>query len=188
MDKTWINLNTLDLGYVRGVKEFIKFAFENNSKSNEVPCPCKECRNVKLVTKLTLGQHLIMNRILPSYTRWIFHGEDSSSSMPSNETNDSRSEDEMHDLVYDAFGVPPPSLIHLESEEGIDSNSEQGLSEETRKFFNFLKEAKRELYSGCPSKFSTLSFVVRLLHIKCLGGWTDQSFTMMLMLLKEAFP
>ena len=44
--------------------------------------------------------------------------------MPSNEIDersDSRSDDEMHDLVYDAFGVPPPSLIHLASDVGINS-------------------------------------------------------------------
>ncbi|KAF7152774.1 hypothetical protein RHSIM_Rhsim01G0079500 [Rhododendron simsii] len=90
----------------------------------------------------------------------------------------------MHELLYDAFGIPP---FVPPTNDTVGSSSKYGPDEKTKKFFSLLKEAERELYPGC-SKFSTLSFIVRLLHIKTLSGWTDKSFTMLLELLKEAFP
>lgn len=86
-------------------------------------------------------------------------------------------------MLYEGFGLPPPSFIHEAASSGI----KQGPDEKTEKFFNLLKEAERELYPECQ-KFSTLSFIVRLLHIKCLSGWSDKSFMMLLELLKDSFP
>ncbi|XP_058787489.1 uncharacterized protein LOC131661866 isoform X2 [Vicia villosa] len=54
------------------------------------------------------------------------------------------------------------------------------------KFFKLLKEAEQNLYPGC--KFTKLSFIVHLYHLKCLNGWTDKSFSMLLELLCDAFP
>ena len=56
-----------------------------------------------------------------------------------------------------------------------------------KKFFNFLKNAKEELYSGCKN-FSMLSFTIRLYLIKCLNGWNNVSFNYFLTTLLEAFP
>jgi hypothetical protein len=64
-----------------------------------------------------------------------------------------------------------------QSEEGDDSD----------KFYKLLKEAEQNLYPGCK-KFSKLSFIVHLYHLKCLNGWTDKSFSMLLELLSDAFP
>ncbi|XP_042962594.1 uncharacterized protein LOC122296863 [Carya illinoinensis] len=50
-----------------------------------------------------------------------------------------------------------------------------------------LEDAQRPLFDGC-TKFSKLSFVVKLLHIKILGGWSIKSFDMLLSLLRSAFP
>ena len=50
-----------------------------------------------------------------------------------------------------------------------------------------LREAQCELYPGC-TKFSTLIFLVKLLHIKAMNHWSNKSFDMLLDLLKEAFP
>ncbi|XP_028051175.1 uncharacterized protein LOC114255823 [Camellia sinensis] len=130
----------------------------------------------------------MVNGFLPSYTRWIFHGEDLPASVPLNENvSDSNDGDEVNEMIYEGFGLPPPSLVHLASNETGSSNIELGPDKKTERFFSLLKEAERELYPECH-KFSTLSFVVRLLHIKCLSGWSDKSFTMLLKLLKDAFP
>ncbi|XP_028116383.1 uncharacterized protein LOC114314134 [Camellia sinensis] len=188
MDKSWINQHRLHPEYIDGAEEFVKLACQNNPLSNEVTCPCKQCRNVKLVKKDLLGEHLMVNGFLPSYTRRIFHGEDLPASVPLNENvSDSNDGDEVNKMIYEGFGLPPPSLVHLASNETRSSNIELGPDKKTERFFSLLKEAKRELYPACH-KFSTLSFVVRLLHIKCLSGWSDKSFTMLLKLLKDAFP
>ena len=36
--------------------------------------------------------------------------------------------------------------------------------------------------------FKKLSFIIRLFHRKCLNGWSNKSFTMLLELLKEVLP
>jgi hypothetical protein len=35
---------------------------------------------------------------------------------------------------------------------------------------------------------SKLQFIIKLLHVKFLGGWSNSSFDELLVLLKEAFP
>ena len=57
---------------------------------------------------------------------------------------------------------------------------------ESDPFQQLVGDDAEQLYPGCTC-FSKLCFVVRLLHIKSLGGWTDKSFNMLLELLKEAF-
>lgn len=56
-----------------------------------------------------------------------------------------------------------------------------------RHFTNFYEDAEQELYPGCRN-FSSLSFLVRLFHIKRLSGWSNKSFNMLLDLLIDAFP
>ena len=54
--------------------------------------------------------------------------------------------------------------------------------------FEYLfREANKELYSGCR-KFSALTFLVKLMHVKVLNFWSDNSFYMLLQVLVDAFP
>ena len=47
--KEWMGEVNNKIGvYVRGVKEFVKYA-KRNLKSDLIPCPCIRCRNVKNV-------------------------------------------------------------------------------------------------------------------------------------------
>ncbi|CAL5430629.1 unnamed protein product [Camellia sinensis] len=55
------------------------------------------------------------------------------------------------------------------------------------KYFKLLEDAQTDLYPGCH-KFTSLSFIVRILHMKVLNQWTDKSVDMLLELLNEAFP
>ena len=56
-----------------------------------------------------------------------------------------------------------------------------------KKYYNLVEEASQELYPGCTG-FSKLSFTLRLYLLKCLHGWSNESFTSLLELLKEAMP
>ena len=82
--------------------------------------------------------------------------------------------DEMEEMVHEAMGIP-------------NMDNMAGPNEETSNFFKLMQDAQIELYPDCR-KFTKLSFVVRLLHMKVLCGWTDKSVTMLLELLNEAFP
>ena len=47
-----------------------------------------------------------------------------------------------------------------------------------------VDENSKELYPNCK-KYTQLRFLVRLLHLKLLGGWTDRSFNLLLDLLLD---
>jgi hypothetical protein len=53
-------------------------------------------------------------------------------------------------------------------------------------FYKMVEYAGKELYPGC--KYLKLHFIVRLLHIKFVGRWSDKSFDMLLELLKDVLP
>ena len=184
MDKSWISIkNRYDPAYEKGAEEFIKSASENRPNSIRILCPCKKCRNMLFVKKVDLLEHIILNGFLQSYTSWTFHGESLLNSVPASK---SMVNNEMREMIHDAFGIPPSFPID-NRECNEDHRHRDDPDEETKKFFNLIKEAEQELYPECK-KYSTLSFIIRLLHIKCLGGWTDKSFTMLLELLKDSFP
>ncbi|XP_021826603.1 uncharacterized protein LOC110767383, partial [Prunus avium] len=63
----------------------------------------------------------------------------------------------------------------------------EGPNDETRRYLKLLQDAELPLYPGCEN-FTKLSFIVRLLHMKVVCGWTDKSVTLLLSFLKEAFP
>ncbi|KAG5528907.1 hypothetical protein RHGRI_029536 [Rhododendron griersonianum] len=188
MDKSWIHIkNRLDPAYVQGVESFIEFAYANKLPEAKIYCPCKKCVNLKFETRTGVKEHIIINGFDTKYTRWTYHEELSASS--SGSAMDVNHEfdfmDDMVGLVHDAFGIQRQEgdLSDVEMINGVGL----GPDEKTKKFFKLLEDAKRELYPGCKT-FTTLSFIMRLMHIKVLNGITDKAFDMLLECLKLAFP
>ena len=54
-------------------------------------------------------------------------------------------------------------------------------------FDDLFIEIETELYSGC-TKFSSLNFLVKLMHLKVTYKWTNNSFDSLLKLSKDALP
>ncbi|KAH7850737.1 hypothetical protein Vadar_002263 [Vaccinium darrowii] len=75
--------------------------------------------------------------------------------------SDSSENDDMLGMLHDAFGVPPPSLMPSVGEDSSNVNTTEGMDEKTKNFFKLLKDVY-------------------------LDG--DKSFTVLLELLKDAFP
>ncbi|KAI9116872.1 hypothetical protein K1719_012238 [Acacia pycnantha] len=50
-----------------------------------------------------------------------------------------------------------------------------------------MDESDRPLYQGCQ-KYSNLPFLIKLYYIKCLCGITDKAMSILLELLRDAFP
>nr|CAD1831778.1 unnamed protein product [Ananas comosus var. bracteatus] len=92
--------------------------------------------------------------------------------------------DDIRGMLNEAFGIfhEPDEKI---AQQEYMSNKEP--NEEAKKFYKLVDDLEQELYPGCK-KFSKLSFIVRLFHLKCLNGWTNSSFTALLTLIKEALP
>ncbi|XP_028061586.1 uncharacterized protein LOC114265045 [Camellia sinensis] len=114
---------------------------------------------------------------------------------------DSVTRDDAVGMVQEALGIPH---MGIENDEPIASDPAQvgasdpshveeddpvriGANDETLKYFKLLEDAQTDLYLGCH-KFTSLSFIVRILHMKVLNQWTDKSVDMLLELLNEAFP
>ena len=55
-------------------------------------------------------------------------------------------------------------------------------NKDAKKFYNLLKGVEQKLYLGCQN-FYRLSFIIHLLQIKCLYGWSNISFDSLLKLL-----
>ena len=53
-------------------------------------------------------------------------------------------------------------------------------------FEELMNEGRNLLYHGC-TKFSSLNFLVKLMHIKVLNNLSNKSFDMLLESLKDAF-
>ncbi|XP_024630394.2 uncharacterized protein [Medicago truncatula] len=143
-------------------------------------------------------EHVINHGFLKGYIHWIFHGEKDNPSNPlcASEVEHGFDHD-MDALIHDAFPMHTNSdndddaytNIEDRGPEAFTNNHNAQQSEEddnSKKFFKLLKEAEQNLYPGC--KFSKLSFIVHLYHLKCMNGWTDKSFSMLLELLSDAFP
>uniref|UniRef100_A0A803M6R8 Transposase-associated domain-containing protein n=1 Tax=Chenopodium quinoa TaxID=63459 RepID=A0A803M6R8_CHEQI len=77
MDRSWITTTTKpgDPEYQQGVKEFIKFAFENSGGRSKLRCPCFMCHNFLHKRPDEILNHLNKWAFDRTYTHWIWHGE-----------------------------------------------------------------------------------------------------------------
>ena len=111
--------------------------------------------------------HKLDNGIARNYVRWLMHGERYFYEPTNTNTNEPNMQDEMHEMENDAFKMP---MTNDGFERGIHEHEEvEKPNEDANKFYNMLNEVEHELYPGCK-KFTKLSFVIRLFHMKCLNG------------------
>lgn len=133
-----------------------------------------------------MAEHLLWHGFLSGYKKWILHGElftDDEEEVLQNH-DETNTDDNMQEMLHDRFGMQH----EFDNFERVPPVGEaEKPCEEAEKFYKLMEDAEKELYPGCQ-KFSKLSFIIRLLQIKCLGGWSDSSFTLILNLLKESFP
>lgn len=127
---------------------------------------------------------MICDGFSENYICWIYHGEDITSFSSVHHYDKTEPLDDIHAMLNEAFGN-----IHEIDEEIAPKEDvcHENPNEEAKKFYKLLENSEQELYPGCK-RFSKLAFIIRLFHIKCLNGWSNSSFTMLLTLLKEALP
>ncbi|XP_071933830.1 uncharacterized protein [Coffea arabica] len=136
------------------------------------------------VTKMEAYDHLKVVGFIKGYNNWIAHGElsnynEATSNSENTSTGVSNGTNDMQDLVHDVFGIPH-GTNELNREGDIPVS-------EAEKFYKLIDDSQQDLYRGCKN-FSKLSFIIRLLHLKCLGKMSNKIFNMLVELLREAFP
>ncbi|KAF5446854.1 hypothetical protein F2P56_032452 [Juglans regia] len=190
MDKTWMDIEDRFVSneYASGVNQFIAMAREHAPGGVDIRCPCRRCRNMFFQPINVVEDHLFIIGIDPSYKAWIFHGEDEVLDVSSSNSGDETS---LNDGYIDDMDEMLDDIQHGASMDHSDSvqRPTHGVSEggPGANFADLLEDARRPLYPSCL-KFSKLSFIVKLLHIKTVGGWSVKSFNMVIKLLKDAFP
>ncbi|XP_026384960.1 uncharacterized protein LOC113280563 [Papaver somniferum] len=138
-----------------------------------------------------------------SYKIWVLHGEEdnptqnqsaSSHDYVFNDgTTHSGNNTGVLDMLHDADNAGPfdsqaDTGRHGETnDDSGEADSTNNLGEASTKFEEILGKAKQELYPGCTD-YSSLTFLVELMHLKVLNCWSNKSFEMQLELLKKSFP
>jgi len=89
------------------------------------------------------------------------------------------SQNSMEDMLNDAFG-----FVEDNEDDGLQNNMVP--DEGNTNFDGLMMDNNKSLYEGC-TKYSKLSFMLKLYHIKCMRRMRDKSKTMILDLLKDAF-
>ncbi|KAH7844180.1 hypothetical protein Vadar_025211 [Vaccinium darrowii] len=152
MDKSWMTIkNIISKEYREGVTKFVDFAVANSYSDDEIRCPGLRCMNVKHHVSIVVAFHLVHNGIAPSYKTWVHHGE--------------------------TIPVNQPYRLNengITTDDELDELPKNAETENVHKFEKLMKDANRELYPGC--KFTLLSFVIKLLHVKVLNKWSNKSF------------
>ncbi|CAM8883581.1 unnamed protein product [Rhodiola kirilowii] len=174
MNREWVSGNRLSDEYEKGITDFCAFASAYASRNNieRVFCPCMSCWNYKLVKPKKLRKHLLLKGINPQYTVWYLHGEGEQQnfepppveSLP--EDNDDWEEDNLIEMVNNVANdfVDTPDIL-----ESLRNDSEL------------------PLYEEC-SKYTRLSATLKLFNLKAKNGWSNKSFTELLVLVKDMLP
>lgn len=194
IDKSWISKSQNTLEYANGLAKFLDFAFEHKSiDGRTIKCPCSKCGFKKWQTRDVVQEHLLRRPFPKNYKVWNWHGEKSNAVETeaferTHVVEDTlQPQNQMENMINDAFGFRRHDLNDLgASSEHSNEGHNMAHDEDNAKFYELLKEINQQLYEGC-TKYSKLSFLVKLYHIKCLCRMSDKAMTTILELLKDAF-
>ncbi|XP_040994342.1 uncharacterized protein LOC121240884 [Juglans microcarpa x Juglans regia] len=131
----------------------------------------------------------------PTRKAQIFHGEEETLPDATFSNEDGDDAYNYNDYIDDVDEILDDICVgsFMDNSGRTELHSDAGPSRHTSgtpihpNFDELLDNARKPLYPTC-TEFSKLSFIVKLLHIKTVGGWTVKSFDMVIELLQAAFP
>ncbi|XP_062093595.1 uncharacterized protein LOC133799612 [Humulus lupulus] len=205
MDKSWTsNKNRLSTKFINGLKNFITLSRDHLNDENKIRCPCVMCMNLYFHDLETIERHIFVKGFYTHYVKWVHHGEnivdESDGEDDANDFDDLEDVDDLDDVDdaeesdnnYTSDDDMIPAIEDLTQQDPTKSNfanfgDSTHRKEKGQKFHNLFAEVEKELYPGCK-KFTSLTFIVKLMRIKVLTSTSIKAFDMLLKLLKEAFP
>ncbi|KAJ0856260.1 putative Transposase-associated domain-containing protein [Helianthus annuus] len=172
-----------------GVQSFLKAAEAHrvrvNAEDQLIFCPCASCKNFQKHDIKEIKFHLLRDGFVPGYTCWSKHGESLSNRGTSsfNEDNDQTYNNEQDtDQENDTLNEDNDNFNEMYDD--LETNVGDNGQEKLRKL---LEDELKPLYVGC-NKYSKLRAVLRLSILKSTHGWSDKSFTDLLVLLNDMLP
>ncbi|KAI8559682.1 hypothetical protein RHMOL_Rhmol04G0192800 [Rhododendron molle] len=187
MDKTWIDLPRMSRDYFDGIDRFLEFAYTDKLDDSFICCPCRKCKNRYCFPRAAVRKHLYSCGFFKKYKNWTNHGE--SYAFLSGEQSYGTFEnsivgDDMVGMIGDALRNQHTGAS-VGNDERIPNEPQKGPDEATTTYLKLLENANTELYPGCKN---SLSFIVRLLHMKVLNKLTNNTIDKFLAFYHEAFP
>ena len=160
MEWSWIsNRDRISAEYVAGVHQFLQFARESLDATGCTLCPCKNCINHVKRPMGEIKRHLLHKGFLSTYTVWVEHGEVDHSTEHANESFAEEMEEAFHAATRDQYFDIGSTTDILSPEQLADSE----------RYDNLFEQLKTLLYDGCNDNISSLTFVMKLMHLKVLN-------------------
>jgi hypothetical protein len=143
-----------------GMKDFLNFAFNGARSNSTIPCPCRKCVNIVYKNKRDVHSDLLHNGMDPSYTHWIYHGEEyDDGSMYEDSDNEDAVDDgvgvcNMINTLIRGTDMGGSNADHGEGagDDDLDDSSGNERNQEpnaiAKIFFELLKEAKKRVVPG----------------------------------------
>ncbi|XP_051151924.1 uncharacterized protein LOC127265929 [Andrographis paniculata] len=187
MDRSWIDdANHISAQYLDGVRAFLDFAFKDRSSESCIYCPCTSCGNRLTKSRRDVLLHCIRYGFDQTYKVWTCHGEGEVNPAVANDNMPMRWEEELELLLrecaYTEHTDPGPS-----GNEPHRDDENEHIHHGSKGYRKMLEDVEKELIPGCK-KMSRLSFIARLLHLKVLCHWSNNSIDLLLELLRDALP
>ncbi|KAL5552411.1 hypothetical protein UlMin_002587 [Ulmus minor] len=179
IDKSWTTIRRRGSSneFWNGLQHFLQMAKPFVNDRGFIKCPCRRCLNNASHQLEELESHIFRNGFMFGYNQWIHHGEPATGNAGTTVAGPSggiHERDEMFDVLDDIIS------------EDVDDDAVGGPSSNDQ-YDDLFAALRSELYPGVSS-FSSLNFLVKLMHLKVLNKWTNKSFDELLKLLKLAFP
>ncbi|XP_038707274.1 uncharacterized protein LOC120002584 [Tripterygium wilfordii] len=164
--KIWMDYSRLSKVYTDGVESFLNFAFRSQPEGGKIPCPCQQCVLYKYGNRAEVYDHLVVIGIMPGYRVWDHHGESRSNPIEGHHLEQEIFRvDNMNEMIQGALGVN-----NLHENMNIDG---EALGKQTAEGF-FAQEHEKANQSSHAEK--------------CLFKWSNKSFSVLLKMIKKAFP
>jgi hypothetical protein len=192
MDRSWMRETTRSSErFQEGVEEFMRMAVKCVDVRGMTKCPCRDCANRYYHHIEMVEGHLYMNGFNPTYTRWIFHGEQYQSRVNTSsdmhiDTSEGIEEVDAVDELFDDVCMG----TFLDANIGESSTAPGPTTndhEQRSSFYRLWEDGLGEIYPGCK-KISKIAFILKMLHIKTLCNVSNKAFDMFIELFKRALP
>ncbi|XVF44273.1 hypothetical protein PTKIN_Ptkin02bG0107000 [Pterospermum kingtungense] len=179
MDHEWVKTKSrLSPEYMEGIDEFLNVAKRGLNTKGETLCPCTKCFNTRWHNIDVIRAHLLRVGIDRAYTRWVYHGEKELDDICFGDDDFVNEDDGLRSGLHDAIGG---QYFNIGSTDDLTRN--QRTTVEEARYDKLYEALNKPLFAGC--KNLALEFVLKLMNIKVINKWSDNSFEMLLKLLHE---